>query len=148
DVHTPVEGIPVLQYDDVEEEGDWEDKLREAKARATAPPPAAKPAVATRPLAPIVAAAKVPEPIQKLELRKPARSKKIAAKKPEPPKNREPTLTGIPTPKVSRPPDWMEDDWSAVINRAKEKSARAAASPRKEEEDWDALIRRAKTAAV
>jgi hypothetical protein len=80
-----------------------------------------------------------------------------APKKPEiapikKPKDREPTLQGIPTARIPKTPDWLEDkdDWSKVIERAKEKTARAALppKPKREEEDWDALIRRAKQSAV
>jgi len=67
----------------------------------------------------------------------------------QPKKRDDETLKGMPIARIPETPEWMEEDWSKVIQKAKEKSAKAAAqAPKREEEDWDALIRRAKSAAV
>ena len=138
---TPTTGVPQLQFVEEEDERDWEEKLREAKARAAAPP-----APAPKPVA-------VP-PAKKLEVKQ-AEMKWPELKQPEPKKleikklpEREPTLTGMPKARIPETPSWMEDGWSAVISRAKEKSAKAAVAAGKDEEDWDAVIRRAKKAAI
>ena len=65
----------------------------------------------------------------------------------QPKKRDDETLRGMPTARIPETPDWMEEDWSKVIQKAKEKSAKAAVQA-PQEEDWDALIRRAKSAAV
>lgn len=171
-VRTPTHGVPALFADleelEEEDDTDWEAKLREAKARA-ASPPVPKPVVDARPPAPVVAAAVKPEPVKaaapavaptvrkspfakKLDFVETPKKPEVASKKIEiaPRKKtdeREPTLKGIPLASVPKTPDWMEDDWSKVIERAKEKTIKTAAAPRqREEEDWEALIRRAKSA--
>jgi hypothetical protein len=189
-VRTPTHGVPSLFADleEIEEEDDtdWEAKLREAKARAAAPA-VPKAVVDARPPAPVVAAVvkreasapvkAAPASAVAASVRKSPFAKKLdfveTPKKPDaaskktviaPTKKndeREPTLKGIPTARIPETPDWMEDDWSKVIERAKEKTVKtAAAAPRatapravaprtgakRDEEDWEALIRRAKSA--
>jgi len=167
-VRTPTHGVPALFQDSEEEdEADWEAKLREAKARAAGSIP--KAVVDARPPAPVVAAAvrpAEPAPVVKAPAsavaatvrkspfarrldfveapKKPAKKLDIAPKKKT--EEREPTLKGIPTARIPETPDWMEDDWGKVIERAKEKTVKAAASAPRDEEDWEALIRRAKSA--
>ena len=169
-VRTPTHGVPALfaGLEDIEEEdeADWEAKLREAKARAAAPA-LPKPVVAALPTKPVLEpkkpelVAKKPDLLQKkLDLvptnpKLPAVGPKplYTPRKPlyQPKKKEDETLKGIPLARVPETPAWMEDkdDWSKLIQKAKEKTAKAAAqAPKKDEEDWDALIRRAKSAAV
>jgi len=170
-VRTPTHGVPSLFADleEIEEEDDtdWEAKLREAKARAAAPA-VPKAVVEARPPAPVVAAAvkpaapapiKAPSAAVAPSVRKSPFAKKLdfvdTPKKPEVAKKlditrkketdvREPTLKGIPTARIPETPGWLEDDWSKVIERAKQKTIKTAVAAPREEEDWDALIRRAK----